>query len=161
MNSDQTQAMFKQMGVKTLCMGACKYDRKRATVFSKDLRTFFTMSLSIPRPSQWWRHQGISAKGRSSRAGLPEMELNAGYIGLGISLVVFLGLQIWWLGMTIKNGRNQTEPFELRSQPKLKQTEEIKKQLEKIFSKSPWRAFGRIVMGQVCAILRTSHLMSC
>ena len=65
------------------------------------------------------------------------MELNAGYIGLGISLVVFLGLQVWWLGMTIKNGRNQTEPFELRSQPKLKQTEEIKKQLEKIFSKSP------------------------
>ena len=27
--------MFKQMGVKTLCMGACKYDRKRATVISQ------------------------------------------------------------------------------------------------------------------------------
>ena len=32
MNSDETQAMFKQMGVKTFYMGACKDDPKRATV---------------------------------------------------------------------------------------------------------------------------------
>ena len=32
MNSDEIQAMFKQMGVKTFYMGACKDDPKRATV---------------------------------------------------------------------------------------------------------------------------------
>ncbi|MFL0731693.1 MAG: hypothetical protein AB8A41_09875 [Prochlorococcus sp.] len=65
------------------------------------------------------------------------MEMNAGYVGLGISLLLFLGLQVWWLGMTIRNGRKETEAFDFRSQAKLKQSDEIKKQLEKIFSKSP------------------------
>ena len=29
------------------------------------------------------------------------MEMNAGYIGLGLCLLVFAGLQFWWLGMTM------------------------------------------------------------
>ena len=55
--------------------------------------------------------------------------INGGYVALVLVGLMFLGLQIWWISMTIRNGRhdrvlmNQTE------------TEEIKKRLEKIFAK--------------------------
>ena len=56
--------------------------------------------------------------------------MNGGYVALAVVGVVFLGLQVWWISMTIRNGRNE------RVLINQNQTEEIKKRLEKIFSKS-------------------------
>ena len=55
--------------------------------------------------------------------------LNGGNISLVIVGTIFLGLQIWWLSMTISNGRNK------RILINQNQTDEIKKRLEKTFSK--------------------------
>ena len=55
--------------------------------------------------------------------------INGGYVALAVVGFVFLGLQVWWLSMTIRNGRNERV---LMNQD---QTDEIKKSLEKIFSK--------------------------
>ncbi len=55
--------------------------------------------------------------------------VNGGYVALLVVGVVFLGLQVWWISMTIRNGRNE------RSLINLSQTEEIKKRLEKTFLK--------------------------
>ena len=74
--------------------------------------------------------------------------MNAGYIALGLCLLVFLGLQFWWVGMTMKNGRGgangwgKTGLFDFRSQQEVKpkdslQSYKIRKQLEETFSKSP------------------------
>ena len=56
--------------------------------------------------------------------------LNGGYVALVVVGGVFFALQIWWISMTIRNGRNE------RVFINEKQTDEIKKRLEKIFSKS-------------------------
>ena len=53
--------------------------------------------------------------------------LNGGYIGLVIVGIIFLGLQVWWISMTIKNAMNT------RVSMNQNQTDEIKKSLEKIF----------------------------
>ena len=58
-------------------------------------------------------------------------ELNSGYIALAIGGIIFLGVQVWWIGMTFKNGQNE------RVQLKIVKTDEIKRQLEKIFIKAP------------------------
>ena len=58
-------------------------------------------------------------------------QLNSGYIALAIIGITFLGLQVWWIGMTFKNGQNE------RVQPKKVKTDDIKRQLEKIFTKTP------------------------
>ena len=55
--------------------------------------------------------------------------LNGGYVALAVVGLVFLGLQVWWISMTIRNGRN--ERFLINQN----QTDEIRKRLEKIFSK--------------------------
>ena len=55
--------------------------------------------------------------------------MNGGYFALSVVVVVFLGLQVWWISMTIKNGRNE------RVQINKNQSDEIKKRLEKIFSR--------------------------
>ncbi len=55
--------------------------------------------------------------------------LDGGYAALVVVGLVFLGLQIWWISLIIKNGMDQSV---LTNQ---NQTEEIKKRLEKIFSK--------------------------
>ena len=55
--------------------------------------------------------------------------INGGYAALVIVGIVFFALQFWWISMTIRNGRNE------RLILNQKQTEEIKKRLEKIFSK--------------------------
>ena len=55
--------------------------------------------------------------------------LNGGYVALAVVGVVFFGLQVWWISMTIRNGRNE------RVLINQVQTDEIKKRLEKIFSK--------------------------
>ena len=54
--------------------------------------------------------------------------LNGGYVALAVVGVVFLGLQLWWISMTIRNGRNE------RVLTNQNQTDKIKKRLEKIFS---------------------------
>ena len=54
--------------------------------------------------------------------------LNGGYIALAVVGVVFLGLQFWWISLTIKNERNEKVLLNQN------QTDEIKKRLEKIFS---------------------------
>ena len=54
-------------------------------------------------------------------------KINSGYLALAIVGSLFFALQIWWLSMTVKNGRV------LQSQDN---PEEIKRKLEKIFSKS-------------------------
>ncbi len=55
--------------------------------------------------------------------------INGGFIALSIVGVVFLGLQVWWISMTIRNNRNQ------RVLINPNETEEIKKRLERIFFK--------------------------
>ena len=54
--------------------------------------------------------------------------INGGYVALVVVGIVFLGLQFWWISMTIKNERNEKVVLNQN------QTEEIKKRLEKIFS---------------------------
>ena len=56
-------------------------------------------------------------------------DINGGYVALAMVGLVFLGLQVWWISMTIRNGRNE------RVLTYQNQTDEIKKKLEKIFSK--------------------------
>ena len=55
--------------------------------------------------------------------------LNGGYVALAVVGVLFAVLQIWWISLTIRNGKNE------RVLINQDQTEEIKKKLEKIFSK--------------------------
>ena len=55
--------------------------------------------------------------------------INGGYVSLAVVVVLFLVLQVWWISMIIRNGRN--ERFLLNQN----QTDEIKMRLEKIFSK--------------------------
>ena len=57
-------------------------------------------------------------------------KINSGYVALLFVGVVFLGLQVWWLSMTIRNNRNE------RVLINQNQTDQIKKRLEKIFSKT-------------------------
>ena len=55
--------------------------------------------------------------------------LNGGYVALVVVGLVFFALQVWWISMTIRNGRNE------RVLINQNQTDEFKKKLEKIFSK--------------------------
>ncbi len=55
--------------------------------------------------------------------------MNGGYVALAVVAVVFFGLQAWWISLTMKNDKNE------RVLMNLDQTEEIKKRLEKIFTK--------------------------
>ena len=56
--------------------------------------------------------------------------INSGYVALTFVGIIFFGLQAWWIGMTIRNGKNE------RVLVNQNQTEEIKNRLEKIFAKS-------------------------
>ena len=55
--------------------------------------------------------------------------INGGYVALAVVGLVFFALQVWWISMTIRNGRSK------RVLTNQNQTDEIKKRLEKIFSK--------------------------
>ena len=55
--------------------------------------------------------------------------INGGYVALAVVGLAFFALQVWWINMTIRNGRNE------RVLINQNQTDEIKKRLEKIFSK--------------------------
>ena len=55
--------------------------------------------------------------------------INGGYVALVLVGLVFFALQVWWISMTIRNGRNE------RVLINQNQTDEMKKRLEKIFSK--------------------------
>ncbi len=55
--------------------------------------------------------------------------INGGYVALVVVGIIFLGLQVWWLSMIVRNGNNK------RGLSNQTGTEEIKKSLEKIFSK--------------------------
>ncbi len=54
--------------------------------------------------------------------------INGGYVALVVVGIIFLGLQFWWISLTIKNERNEKVLLNQN------QTDEIKKRLEKIFS---------------------------
>ena len=56
--------------------------------------------------------------------------MNGGYVALAVVGLVFLGLQVWWISMTIRSGRNE------RVLINQMQTKKIKKRLDEIFSKS-------------------------
>ena len=56
--------------------------------------------------------------------------INGGYVALAFVGIVFFGLQVWWICMTISNGKNE------RALGSQNQTDEIKNRLEKIFAKS-------------------------
>ena len=56
--------------------------------------------------------------------------INSGYIALVIVGIIFLGLQFWWISMTIRNGRNENLAL------KGSKIDKIKDQLESIFAKS-------------------------
>ena len=53
---------------------------------------------------------------------------NEGYVALVVVGIIFLGLQFWWISLTIKNERNEKVLLNQN------QTHEIKKRLEKIYS---------------------------
>ena len=55
--------------------------------------------------------------------------MNGGYVALAVVGLVFLGLQVWWISMTTRSGRNE------RVLINQNQTDQIKKRLEKIFLK--------------------------
>ncbi|WP_320667492.1 hypothetical protein [Prochlorococcus sp. MIT 1307] len=55
--------------------------------------------------------------------------INGGYVALIVVGIVFLGLQFWWISMTIKDEKNEKVLLNQN------QTDEIKKKLEKLFSK--------------------------
>ena len=55
--------------------------------------------------------------------------INGGYVALVVVGIIFLGLQFWWISLTFKNERNEKVLLNQN------QTDEIKKRLEKIFSK--------------------------
>ena len=57
------------------------------------------------------------------------VNINGGNVALVAVGIVFLGLQFWWINMAIRNNKN--EKILLNQN----QTDEIKKRLEKIFSK--------------------------
>ena len=79
------------------------------------------------------------------------MEMNAGYIGLGLCFLVFAGLQFWWLGMTMglfsKRRDLQVEfkpPKEVgtnfkpqRDLSPISRDDEFKRRLEQTFAESP------------------------
>ena len=56
--------------------------------------------------------------------------INGGYLALAFVGIVFFGLQFWWIGMTIRNGKNE--------QVRLDQDHmgEAKNRLERIYAKS-------------------------
>ena len=54
--------------------------------------------------------------------------INGGYASLVVVGIISLGLQFWWISMTIKNERSEEVLL------KQLQTDEIKKRLEKIIS---------------------------
>ena len=56
-------------------------------------------------------------------------DINGGYVALAVVGLAFLGLQVWWISMTIRNGRYE------RVLINQNQTDEIKKRLEKTFLK--------------------------
>ncbi len=56
-------------------------------------------------------------------------KMNGGYVALAVIGVVFIGLQIWWISMTIRNGKNERVPINQI------QIDEIRKRLEKSFLK--------------------------
>ena len=56
--------------------------------------------------------------------------MKGGYVALAFVGVAFFGLQVWWISMTISNGKNE------RVQTNQHQTDKFKKRLEKIFSKT-------------------------
>ncbi len=79
------------------------------------------------------------------------MEMNTGYIGLGLCFLVFAGLQFWWLGMTMglfsKRRDLQIEfnpPKEAgtnfkpqRDLSPISRDDEFKSRLEQTFAESP------------------------
>ena len=54
-------------------------------------------------------------------------KINGGYVALTVVAIIFLGLQFWWIRMTIRNGRNERDLINQN------QTDKIKKKLEEIF----------------------------
>ena len=56
--------------------------------------------------------------------------LQGGDVALAFVGAVFLGLQVWWISMTIRNGRVEKDLIRPHH------TDEVKQKLEKIFSKS-------------------------
>ena len=52
-----------------------------------------------------------------------EIFMNNGFISLAVVAALFLALQVWWIGMTIRNGRNE------RVRTNQSQTDEIKKNI--------------------------------
>ena len=58
------------------------------------------------------------------------MEVRPGTIPLATLGIIFAGLQLWWIGMTIRNDKNEKLLINQH------QTAEIKKRLEKIFLSS-------------------------
>ena len=56
--------------------------------------------------------------------------MNTGYTALAFVAILFLALQVWWIGMTIRNGRNETVSMNQQK------SDMMRNRLEKIFSKS-------------------------
>ena len=55
--------------------------------------------------------------------------INGVYVAFALLSLVFLGLQVWWISMTISNSKSE------RVLINQDQTDEIRKRLEKIFLK--------------------------
>ena len=60
------------------------------------------------------------------------MEMKTGTVPLAILAAAFALIQLWWIGMTIKNGRQAEEAVKKRRSEKI---EDQKERLEKLLRK--------------------------
>ena len=60
------------------------------------------------------------------------MEMKSGTVPLALLASVFALIQFWWIGMTIKNGRQAEDAVKKRRSEKI---EDQKKRLEKLLRK--------------------------
>ena len=60
------------------------------------------------------------------------MEVRTGSIPLATLAVIFAGLQVWWIGITIRNGRKAEKVVANRRAAKLLQKDPLKDQKERL-----------------------------
>tara|TARA_Y100001968_G_scaffold8503_1_gene7186 strand:+ start:33263 stop:33463 length:201 start_codon:yes stop_codon:yes gene_type:complete len=60
------------------------------------------------------------------------MELREGTVPLASLAIIFAGLQIWWIGITIKNGRDAEKAVANRRSAKGLRKETLKEQKERL-----------------------------
>ena len=60
------------------------------------------------------------------------MEVSQGTVPLATLAIIFAGLQIWWIGITIRNGRQAEKAIANRRKAKSSKLDPLKDQKEKL-----------------------------